>query len=601
MLRCICIYLVIVFCSATPSFAFGGKNRRSQESQKVDLKTRRDNRQNQNSFHRKHSSYHRFLGDMTLTSHQIMALGMIYLITVNSIPVMAQSTPHTGTLSNRQLDRATGLVCNTGNELVCDAAHGCVDLMLTTTNAIGRILCPSDTPHCVSIANNRVTCSGDGAVVEHCQRQINDLDKIRKEVVPVTPAHGKTKAYPDETLPSFDVFSGCLGFPKDTFANLDIVDHPHEQKIALEYDGAFNVKTADSFLQTLREESPFFKFILDQDSQLIEVNKKRVFIHYRAFNTYLGSTLPKFMRNEGDIASVSFPLDHVLKKIIAAVSGTVALEPGQKDGHFRVATITDENSGDESSMLNTKIYLDQSGSMDGAPIASLNAMVPELLVRLQKELKHEQMVNVTVFTFDDKVREHQSMKITEGSQIPPWQEVPTLGLTNLIPIGEGLKLDDPQAPQMVIAFTDGAHNGPSLEAHYDFLSQLQASGQFAEPHLCKVGDIADQYFDRISKIFAGSVHQGKSVPECIDHIIQAIPKLIKPKKPIVLTVRDGNLVVWQQVATGVQTTSETVTDGDTITFGKFKAVVSTVQVNKESKEEKLERLRREIEALESEK
>lgn len=597
VMKRICI-LVLISCLAAPSFAGKKNNFHPRHNTRKEIAAHNwvsDNWANNAVVPRGHGN------NTGLTRQQVLGLSICYLLVSNYVEGAA-SASSSFAASNAQFNQASNALTNTANAILSDGLELCsalpAELLGATTQLLANIVCSPTNPGCVLVEGNSVVCRGTEEEVTVCVKGFHRFDKIRETVIPVTPAHSKTKEYSGRHLPNLDALLSCLGFSSNLFANLGIVSLGPDG-ITLRYDSPFNIRTADNFLQTLTEESPFFKYVLKNNPTVIEVSRDEVSLKFPVFSQYC-ATVEEERSYNGNEWEARLPLQRVLQKIIAAVSGPVALEKAKIGTGFRVATLKSEI--DEQGLppiVEVKIFLDQSGSMRGERLEVLNSLMPKLLSKLQAAAKEGQKFNVEIVTFNDSTHVQASMTLSPEQQPHPWKPITAFGRTNLIPIGEGLQLTDLGTPQAVIAFTDGEHTYGDLNSHYEWLRNLQKSGLFSQPTICAVGnEYGNPYFNTIEEIFQGSVKNSNTVDGCMNFFLDNVAIIANPPKALVIQDGGGSVVVSWQGPEPVQTSPHTVNDGDTITFGFFREVVNTgTDTPKETREEKRARLLRELSEL----
>jgi hypothetical protein len=209
-------------------------------------------------------------------------------------------------------------------------------------------------------------------------------------------------------------------------------------------------------------------------------------------------------------------------------------------------------------------------------------------------------LKINIFALDDTFSLYQSFLLERDLNIQEWVDMRIGGMTDLTPIGRRLKIEDGENPnKVVLAFTDGDHNSDSNlldSVYFKKLKDLQNSGVFARPFLCKVGGGSDNFFKEVASIFSGSYSKENNIADFIERVSRDIPSLLESKKPFVLSIDGHNKVVWHGDANpGMQTTTETIGNKDFIIQGEFKAVVDVPPI--ETKEQKKARLVAELRAL----
>lgn len=507
------------------------------------------------------------------------------------------------------------------------------NLAAATTSGLSELFCPQKS-QCVQVKDGQVFFTGTEEVVNNIEKKLGDFSEIRKDLIPPSPEAAKTQAHPEARFDKPTDLLVSLGVPPEDLENMAVSDYKDCSEcadalgldydriqdlpictlsgisnniIAINYKGSdngaisFNQRTADSFLAFLKQQSPFFKFVIDTNKPIITYTDQYIFMNYGVFNEYFSLLNPvKTGPNEEGRYTLTLPLDTVLKRLMAAVSGGISLEQTSIPGQFHVRTVTLRDKEDVALRQSTppviKIVLDRSGSMSGKPIDTINTNIPSLLKEFQDNLGADETLNIAIYSLNDQFALLQTFLLEKNSPLPKWERIEAAGGTDLTPFGRLLRVEDGESQnQIVVGITDGQHMGPNkLDAdYYSALKALQASGSFAQPFLCRVGDGSDAFFVDMNQMFSGSYSRQVTIRECLDRVSQAIPELLVSKAPLVLTIGGDNKVVWQQNAqSGIQRTTETVQEGDEIVLGHYKATVKF-----ETRAAKRARLQAELDAL----
>lgn len=511
--------------------------------------------------------------------------------------------------------------------------EGAQTLTSATTSALGAIFC-STTQQCVQVSGSEVVFTGTEKQIDGIIGKLNDFSSLREKVIPPSPAAAKTQAHPNPQFAQWTQVQESLGVSPDDLKNMAVSEcsdcsdcaesldiDPDKIKnipfcsldgansiIAISYKGlesgrkSFNQKVADSYLETLKQESLFFDFLTHKNKDVITKTDEYIFVNYGIFNDYFGLMNPQKTSQAG-IYSTTIPLQAVLKRLMAAISGEVSLEQTSVPGEFYVRTTTlgDRRTLDEKQFTPPiiDIVIDRSGSMSGNPIDTINKNLPVLLQNFQNELGKDEFLKINVYALDDTFSLSQSFFLGKDLKNPKWKDIEIGGGTDLMPIGDLLPIKKGEnSHRIVVAFTDGEHaiyDKPLDANYYSSLKDLQNSGSFVQPFLCKVGPGSDAFFQRMAQIFSGAYSKENTINDCIERVTQAIPSLLVSKEPLVLTINGNNQVIWlANDQPGMQTSTLTVHEQDTITLGKFKATVHV-----ETKEEKKAKLLAALAVLEA--
>jgi len=161
-----------------------------------------------------------------------------------------------------------------------------------------------------------------------------------------------------------------------------------------------------------------------------------------------------------------------------------------KPGQYRVRTVMlghDSYQNREGVAQNIEIVIDQSSSMDGEKINTVNKRMPIFLSQLRGSLSENQSLNVEVYAFSEDISHYNTYTLTHSdSSTISWKNIGTGGGTDLTKVGDRLKLSNPDERKVVVAFTDGEHTSSKsdLGASLSSISKMQHEGCFAQPYFC---------------------------------------------------------------------------------------------------------------------
>jgi hypothetical protein len=177
---------------------------------------------------------------------------------------------------------------------------------------------------------------------------------------------------------------------------------------------------------------------------------------------------------------------------------------------------------------NIVICLDLSGSMSGAPFASLKKNVPIFLQALYNQLPSSQTLNIKIIGFDSDLLHTHSLVFNRASPCPDlnFMRKWSIGaMTNLNIIANSI---GESGVNMCVAFTDGVHNEGKLDLSQ--LDTIKQSKNFAKLFLCPVGtEASSEYFKMISSIFGGNVCPKSSVTEFCNYVASQANDLLTPQ------------------------------------------------------------------------
>lgn len=508
----------------------------------------------------------------------------------------AQVSP-SPSLSTNQMNRGFNNFSNLVTEISQDALNGLNHITSSTTQALAEIICPLSNRACLSVDAqlDQVICKGTKEEVEFCSKAVNDFEVIRQTLIPVSEEHEKTQVADSHSTFNFDELVTSLGLSRDEIENAQLIQCENGSKacdvfpnisapfVALRYSGALNRHIADLVVNTLKEESEFFSYLTQTNTNAITIQSDYLFIHYGIFKDFLGYIEGKTRYNSAcNQHSVSFKLSTLLKRLIASSSGNIALKYDPILEKFVLYTINLQDKSDtrqiESNTAQLEIFLDKSGSMQGLPISSINRHMPNLLKKIQETLPSGQKVTVTIYELNHECHQKQQMLITEDASLPAWEQIRSSGTTDLTQIGPFLERKGTDY-KIVILFTDGQNNVGNLTKHIESLKKLQASGQFARPFLCNIGGGDKKYFQSINEIFSGSFLEVESMEDCINQMMKQLKDLLSPKKSLIFTIDEQNqVVVWSENTDGIHSTKTVIDRPTTLMIDGRKLVIKRAEL-----------------------
>ena len=468
------------------------------------------------------------------------------------------------------------------------------------------------------ILNIDVETSGDTLVFrgpldkrEAALAKLGDFDELRKEVVPVVANTIKTQAHHSKEFENWGDCLTCLGIDLETIQNFAI-NPKNDQDNVLKIPYIRNTadrQMAEIYLAEIKKQSPFFKWVSEQNKQLVTYSQDFLMISYGLLTEYF---CPLDSQQEAieecsssqdiDAIATILPLNSVLQRLWAAAGGEISLVQTSVPGQFRIRTVMLGDRNNPRGERAIDIIIDKSSSMEGSPIATINRTMPTLLTQLAETMKGEESITLNIYAFNEGIERLSSYVLSPNRAIPNWRNIQASGRTDLTHVADRLRIAEGEN-KVVIAFTDGEHTESKdrLNDSYRNLRTLQASGTFAQPFLCRVaaGDKPLEYFQTIADIFQGSYSQQNDIDSFCSEVSKNIPEILVSKEPLVMTLNGLKVVVWQENAhPDIHMTDQTVHNRDTIMHRGVERVVGVLPIaHQETKEEKRQRLLRELEAL----
>lgn len=453
----------------------------------------------------------------------------------------------------------------------------------------------------VKIDGDVVTFEGPLDKVETAISKLNDFNQLRQDVIPVSTETILTQACPKSKLTCWLDCLFSLGVQNQGELSNFLIKEDKDGRIKMSYNSLFNQQVANMYLEEIKKQSPYFNWMSRCNKQLIQTIDDDLIVNYDLLTEYLCSIeVQPEPTDSNDIFVSELSLESVLKRLTAAAGSDISLVGTSIPGKYKVRTVMLGNDNNQGSapVQTIEIVIDQSGSMVGDKIASVNQKMPIFLRELREALTEGQSLNVEVYAFSDDIVPYNTYTFihSDHSKIY-WKDIGTSGGTDLTKVGERLKLSSPDERKVVVAFTDGEHQSKSdLAASLESMSEMQHEGSFAQPYFCRVGLASNNnasYFEKVSNAFAGSFYDHDSIDGFCQKVSSKIPYLLESNIPLILTLNGTDVTIRQQDAKpDIHTTTQTVGTGDSIMHRGVRGVVAT---EIEKLEAQIERLKLEAE------
>lgn len=446
------------------------------------------------------------------------------------------------------------------------------------------------------IVDDNLVITGTQEELNDVLNRLNDFDKLRKEIIPISSERAKTKGYQSNKFKSWKDCLDCLGVGQEKFSNFAIGNQVDENtSLRIDYNSDFNRSIADLYVQELKKLSPFFALASTRNPHLITKTQEHLIINYDFFNGFFCSENPLYTQTlTQDQYELKLPITNILKKIIAASSGDLSLVKGSAQDQYHIRAIMlgeSDNALSLSRNLAIEIIIDNSGSMEGNKIQAINKEMPRFLGQISYWECKKRSISVKVLKFNTDISTHAEYNFTSPNQkMIQWREISTTGDTDLTKIHDRLAASTQSEHKVVVAFTDGMHNhGPDLNESLKSLEELRKTGNFAQPYLCSVGEgnkVDLTYFKRISEIFAGAFDHHQNIHQFCNKLADDIPNLLESNIPLVITIDGQDVTVrLQDSKPDIHITSQTVREGDALTYQGARAIVSTPASSKQKDDE----------------
>lgn len=428
----------------------------------------------------------------------------------------------------------------------------------------------------VKIDGDVLTFTGTLDKVEGAISKFNDFNQLRKDVIPVSTETILTQACINSKFTCWQECLDSLGIQQAGLSNFAIM-RDENGCLKIPSDSSFNQQIANMYLEEIKKQSPYFKWMSHCNKQLIQTIDDNLVVNYGLLTEYLCSIEvqpePTTGNDTDEIFVAELSLQGVLKRLTAAAGSDISLVGTSIPGQYQVRTVMlgeDSQQSGGGSTPTIEIIVDSSSSMGGDKIKSVNEKIPLFLQKLQNTLTGGQSLNVAVYAFSNDIGLYKTYNFTHsGNSEIEWKDIVATGGTDLTKVGDRLKLSSLDERKVVVAFTDGEHtSGSDLKASLSTLSTMQHDGSFAQPYVCRVGLSNKEntpYFSEISKIFDGAFYEHDSVEEFCNKVSLNIPYLLESNIPLILTVDGMDITIRQQDAQpDIHITNQTVSSGDSI-------------------------------------
>lgn len=425
----------------------------------------------------------------------------------------------------------------------------------------------------VTATGENFVFSGSSAYLEAAYGYFEDFDSIAEDFVPLSTSSTIVRARKAPCQTVLDFFE-ALGLDPSTFRSMNMGDITKgDLKARLPFASSFDKKAVSMFEDHLQTESPFVKWLILNQPGFKQADRGYVTYDFGMVKDYLCGLSSSLKPIERDFTSgsLTLPIRWVMGHLIAAASGDVTLQEAS-GGKFKVRTLQQgkEISTTNSYVLDLVTYVDTSGSMGGDPIASVNALLPELFKFIQKSLKEGMVVQVKTCGFSDQLTCAAEFPLSISLNPPDnFKSFSASGSTDLRFIGDGLARNEVDNPKVVVAFTDGMHSDESnLPKHYDQLLKLQKTGRFGYPITSFVGsEQSPEYLQELAKIFGGKTFLSSDTQNFFNAIGQSIDDLLDPRSSIVFSLNGVTYPSWIKTAeAGMVTLDHEVSNGETVTY-----------------------------------
>ena len=450
--------------------------------------------------------------------------------------------------------------------------------------------------------DGKIFLEGTPEAVQGMLDSLNDLGELRKRFLPFD-----TRATVVNTVPaldSWDSFFKSLGINPEEVSSINI-DSALDQNSSLTFSGKRNIKVANIYVDFLKEESSFFAWAAStMETGLVEATSDSLTIHYGRLSAFLAS-LPaqdivedEAKAEEGEegeersdassIRRVEIPVPSMLRKIIAACSDTVVLQPVEgSPGTYTPSTISLAEGNQALVPGCVDIVADNSGSMSGASIETVNDQLPSLLQALANSLPSGAELKANIHTVNDILSLHQQLTLTNGSPIPCVNKIVTTGGTEL----HLLKDLFMQLGHAVVIYTDGGDtNKSATTATLPEIQRARDRGDIAQVTLIGVAGAAPEYFTKVAATTGGKSYTA-DMSTFIQDLCQKASSLTQARSPLTLVIQGTQVTLWQQDALGLHAAAQTVRAGDIVNFGGIRRTVRDYVREIQMREGELKRLR----------
>jgi hypothetical protein len=443
--------------------------------------------------------------------------------------------------------------------------------------------------------DGKLLLEGTPEAVQGMLDSLNNLGELRKSFLPFD-----TRATVVNTVPaldSWDSFFKSLGIDPEEVSSVNI-QSASDKNLSLTFSGDKNKRVAQIYVEFLKEASSFFSWAAStMNTDLVEERSDSLTIHYGRLGAFLAS-LPEqevAEAEEGEGKSdgsstrrVAIPVPSMLRKIIAACSDTVVLQPiAGNPGVYTPSTISLKEGSQAIVPGCIDIVADNSGSMSGASIRTVNDQLPDLLQALTNALPAGAELKVNILTVNDTLGLHQQLTLTNGSPIPCVNKIVTTGGTEL----HLLKDLFMQLGHAVVIYTDGGDtNKPATAATLPEIQRARDKGDIAQVTLIGVAGAAPDYFTNVAATTGGKSYTA-DMSTFIQDLCQSASSLTQARSPLTLVIQGTQVTLWQQDALGLHAATQNVRAGDIVNFGGIRRTVKDYVWEIEMREEELKRLR----------
>jgi len=272
----------------------------------------------------------------------------------------------------------------------------------------------------IQINGDTVNLKGTQDQLDGAIAKLNNFNELGKHVIPVSSKAITTQAF---ASPQFVCWQDCLdslGVQQGDLSNFAIANQLDQDsclKIPYGPKGrelTFNQKLANMYVDEVKNRSPYFNWISRSNSQIIQTVDDYLVINYGLLTEYFcGLNVQTEPTDSEDIFASQVSLQSILKKLTAAAGGDISLVGTSTPGQYRVRTVMLGHDGyqNEGGTAQTiEIVIDQSGSMSGEKIASVNQKMPIFLRALRDALTEGQSLNVEVYAFNNDISRYDTYR-----------------------------------------------------------------------------------------------------------------------------------------------------------------------------------------------
>ena len=423
--------------------------------------------------------------------------------------------------------------------------------------------------------DGKIFLEGTPEAVQQKLDSLNDLGELRKHCLPFD-----TRATVVNTVPALDSWDSFFKAIGVNLAEVNIIDvtQATDDGSSLTFSGndGLNKMAGMLYVSALKKKSSLFSLAVSAAStikiDLVEERNDSLTIHYGRLGAFLASLPAEDVakaeaegKSDGSSTRrVAIDVSSMLRKFIAACSDTVVLQPiAGNPGVYTPSTISLKEGSQALVPGCIDIVADNSGSMSGASIRTVNDQLPDLLQALTNALPAGAELKVNILTVNDILSLHQQLTLTNGSPIPYVNKIDTTGSTEL----HLLKDLFMQLGHAVVIYTDGGDtNQSATAATLPEIQRARDRGDIAQVTLIGVAGAAPDYFTNVAATTGGKSYTA-DMSTFIQDLCQKASSLTQARDPLTLVLQGKQVTLWQSGALGLHAAKQTVRAGDTVNFG----------------------------------